>query len=1110
MQIIVLGMHRSGTSIVARLLNMMGAYFAPERVETAPEKSALPITEANPKGYWERWDVLILNENILKALEITWDNIGDFNTKKMTTEIHSQFESSIRDIVVGLDANRPWMVKDPRLCLLLPIWRPVLEIPVCVYVHRSPIQIAQSLKKREGFSLMLGTALWEKYNLHGLANSADMPRILVSHEELMTNPVNAVKKMHQELMDYEVQGLRLPSDKEIQAFIEPQFFREHGNIQLQNAYVNPQQVHLFEAFENGNIFQLEPLPTLSEGAVEILQEYQDKLAVAKEAANLKEDVDKRNQEVVQLEADISKRNEEVTWRDTEIAKRDEEIAKCNVEITKRDDSIKQILQIQKAEIAQYQVQAKNYKNRWFISENQVTLLEQEMAGLEHKKLALHAQLTDTQNTLGEIQNRFAGKEQVLSELNQKTEEQQQNIHQQHHNIHKLTHWIKALDDDVKAVFNSLTWRSGNMFTQIVLKLMFKKEGLTAQDHLEEIIADIAAWQQSQANTIAEPTLLSAPQIDAKPESPEKKTIEVLPYKTILQHDPRDYSRWIKNYDTLTSKTIRQMQQCIKEWKDQPFISIVMPTYNTDEKWLRKAIDSVLQQIYPNWELCIADDASTQPQVRRVLEEYAGRDDRIKLTFRTENGHISAASNTALEMVTGKFVAFLDHDDELSKHALFWVVQDILDYPDTMVWYSDEDKINEQGERCEPYFKPDWNPDLFLSYNYITHLLVYQTVLVRNVGGFREGFEGAQDYDLALRVIEQIPSNKIAHISRILYHWRKIPGSTATKQDEKPYAIIAAQKAISEHLERNNIDAIVTESPTVPGTIRVQYALPTKLPLVSLIIPTHNALDVLRLCIKSILSKTDYPNIEILIVDNNSDDPATLNYLQQLKENEQARILDYSLPFNYPAINNMAVNEAKGEIICLLNNDIEVIGPGWLTEMVSHALRPNIGAVGARLWYPNDTLQHGGVILGIGGVAGHSHKCFPRNQIGYFSRAALIQNFSAVTAACMVLRKETYLAAGGLNAEHLSIAFNDVDFCLKIKKLGLQIIWTPFAELYHHESLSRGHENTPEKIARFQKECAYMKNRWGKTLITDLAYSPNLTLETEDFVYAWPPRVPSLP
>ncbi len=1091
MQLIVLGMHRSGTSVVARLLNMMGAYFA-------PEKEIVPPTTANPKGYWERWDILWLQEDLLKkGLGITWDNINQFKTSDITPEIQEEFEPKAREIVLGLDAHRPWMIKDPRFCLLLPFWRPLLEIPVCLYVHRSPIQVAQSLKRREDFSMMLGVALWEKYTLQGLANTADMPRILVSHEELMSNPIAAVKKLHQDLMDCEVQGLRLPSDKEIRAFIEPKYFHEHGDTGLQNAYINHQQAILFEAFENGSVFQLEPLPTLSEGAAEILQAYQKRLEAEKETSKLQETIETREQEIVERDIEIAKQHEEIEQRDKQIAHRDGELNRREQEIA----SLKQALETQKTLNAKAQSQIASYRNQVLVAENQAIRLQQDIAERQNQQLALETDLTETQNVLSE-------QEQTLSVLFTKTQDKQ-------HHINKLLQWISALNEDITATFNSLTWRSGNVITQIILKLMFRKAGQTAQDHLKNILAEIAAWQSQIDTTNDDQSMPTASVMPSVTQTKLTQTKQVVvtkakaPAKALLQQNPRDYPRWIQNYDTLNPKMVKRMQQRIKTWDVQPVISIVMPTYNTPEKWLREAIESVQDQIYQNWELCIADDASSQPHVRRILEEYAKADKRIKIILRTENGHISAASNTALDEVTGELITFLDHDDRLAKHALFWVVKDILAHPEAMLWYSDEDKINEKGERYDPYFKSDWNPDLFLSYNLINHLAVYRTALIQEIAGFREGYEGAQDYDLALRVIEQIEASQIRHIPRILYHWRAVSGSTATRQDEKPYALTAAQKAISEHLERRDIEARVTEAPNVPGAIRVQYALPAALPLVSLIIPTRNGVDFLSRCVESILEKTDYQNFEIVIVNNESDDPATLAYMAQLEETENARIIDYPHPFNYAEINNMAVEQAEGELIGLLNNDLEIISPDWLSEMVSHALRPEIGAVGARLWYPNEILQHGGVILGIGSVAGHSHKYLQRHQFGYFSRACLIQNFSAVTAACLVMRKQDFLAVGGLDAEHLGIAFNDVDFCLKIKALGLRIVWTPYAELYHHESVSRGHENTPEKQARFQKECDYMKSRWDNLLVNDPAYSPNLTLETEDFAYAWPPRVASI-
>ena len=417
----------------------------------------------------------------------------------------------------------------------------------------------------------------------------------------------------------------------------------------------------------------------------------------------------------------------------------------------------------------------------------------------------------------------------------------------------------------------------------------------------------------------------------------------------------------------------------------------------------------------------------------------------------------------MEVAQGEWVVLLDHDDLLPAHALFKVAEVINKYPNCRLIYSDEDKIDDLGVRSDPYFKSDWNQDLFYSHNMFSHLGVYDAELIRKVGGFRIGLEGSQDYDLALRCIEHITPHQIQHIPHVLYHWRIHAESTASSSDAKPYAILAGARAINEHFERCGVDALVE---TTASTYRVRYALPKNLPLVSLVIPTRNGVRLLRQCVESILEKTSYSPYEILIVDNGSDEPETLQYLESLKLKSNIQIIRDDRPFNYSALNNAAVRKAKGEIIGLVNNDIEVISPDWLSEMVSHALRPDVGAVGARLWYSNDTLQHGGVILGLGGVANHAHKHLPRNAPGYMGRACLIQSFSAVTAACLVIRKYIYESLGGLNEIDLAVAFNDVDFCIRVREAGYKNIWTPDADLYHHESATRGAEDTPEKIARF--------------------------------------------
>ncbi|MBS4095591.1 MAG: glycosyltransferase [Sulfuricella sp.] len=565
----------------------------------------------------------------------------------------------------------------------------------------------------------------------------------------------------------------------------------------------------------------------------------------------------------------------------------------------------------------------------------------------------------------------------------------------------------------------------------------------------------------------------------------------------------NYREWVRVFDTPSALELARQRAESQAWPNPPLLSVLMPVYNPPETWLRRAIESVLAQSWPHWELCIADDASPAPHVKTVLAEYQARDPRIKVAYRSANGHISAASNSALELASGVFTALLDHDDELPPTALYWVAKEIGAFPECAAIYSDEDKIDVEGQRKDAYFKPDWNPDLFLSQNTLSHLGVYRTQVMRQVGGFREGFEGSQDYDLALRVVEASRPEQIRHIPRVLYHWRVLPGSTALDIGEKSYASDAARRAIADHLARRDVAAEVCASEAGPGMYRVRYRLPEQPPLASLVIPTRNGLALLRQCIDSLRAKTRYPNYEILIVDNGSDDPATLAYLAELESHGQARILRDPRPFNYSALNNLAVREARGELIGLLNNDLEVVSPDWLDEMASHALRPEIGAVGARLWYPDDTLQHGGVIL-VGGVAAHAHRKQRKGCAGYAGRAALIQNFSAVTAACLVVRKAVFEEVGGFD-EELAVSFNDVDLCLKIQARGYRNLWTPYAELYHHESATRGVDDSPEKRARFNAEIAFMQQRWGALLRNDPAYNPNLTLDREGFGLAWPPR-----
>lgn len=565
-----------------------------------------------------------------------------------------------------------------------------------------------------------------------------------------------------------------------------------------------------------------------------------------------------------------------------------------------------------------------------------------------------------------------------------------------------------------------------------------------------------------------------------------------------------YASWVDMYDShLPEDAVAQ----VKALSRKPVISVVIPVYNTAEKWLRQCIDSVIAQTYPHWELCIADDASSSKQVQRVLRSYAKADPRIKVVFRPENGHISKTSNSALEIASGEFIALLDHDDELHREALFEVARAVNEHPEWAVIYSDEDKIDEYGNRYDPYFKSDWNYDLFLSHNCVSHLGVYSTELMRDVGGFREGYEGSQDWDMALRCIERLKPDQIGHIPRVLYHWRAIPGSTALAPGEKNYAHKAAVKAIQAHLDRIGRDAICVDLPRFPGNYRVINRLPRQ-PKVSLIIPTRDKVELLRQCVSSILKKTDYDNYEVVIVDNQSIEKETLKYLADAVRDKRVKVLRYDASFNYSAINNFAVSHCDGDIVGLINNDIEVISEGWLKEMASQALRSDIGAVGAMLYFPDDTIQHAGVILGFNGVAVNAYAGRPRGWVGQMLRAQLLQNYTAVTAACLLVRREVFDSVGGLD-ESLKVAYNDVDFCLRIRGKGYRNLWTPYAELYHHESASRGGEDTEEKQARFRREVEIMEKRWKNLIANDPAYNPNLALGGETFDLGFPPRTSAM-
>ena len=566
-----------------------------------------------------------------------------------------------------------------------------------------------------------------------------------------------------------------------------------------------------------------------------------------------------------------------------------------------------------------------------------------------------------------------------------------------------------------------------------------------------------------------------------------------------------YRRWVRQYDQLSDADLQALREATTRLSYRPLLSVLMPVYNTDERWLRAAFESVRSQLYDNWELCIADDHSTKARVGEVLREYQSRDPRIKIDFRASNGHISAASNSALALAAGEFVALLDHDDVLPDHALLAVAHELNRHPDADIVYSDEDRLNESGKRYDPYFKPDWSPELFYGQNVISHLGVYRTALVRQVGGFREGFEGSQDYDLALRIVERTTSDRIRHIPHVLYHWRAVRGSAARTVGEKTYAHGAARRALQDHFDRTGVRAACEPAPRLSYHQRIRYALPEPLPHVTIIIPTRDRIDVLSRCVRSVTARSTYGSYDVLIVDNGSTAEETRAYFDQLRQDRRFSILRVDEPFNFSRLNNLAAARASGDVLCFLNNDTEVISPDWLEEMVGLAVRDGVGAVGAMLYYPGNTVQHAGVILGFGGLAAHAHTGLTRRAPGDHGRATLTQAMSAVTAACLVVRKQLFIDVGGFD-ERLAVAYNDVDFCLRLRARGLRNVWTPFAELYHFEGFSRGKDDASAPVRPgFVAESELLKDRWANLLNEDPYFNPNLSLDRPDFSLAYPPR-----
>lgn len=1077
-------MHRSGTSVVTRLLGLTG-------LEIGNDDALLPAhVSDNPSGYWERGDLNTINDAVLTQAGHAWNRVAGFDPLTAVMPAGTDIDAQIEAFVEQFDSiGRSWMVKDPRLCLTLSSWLSHLKHPAFVVVVRDPREIAASMRAgpRGTFTSTFVVALWASYMQTALDVLRDRRAVFVSYQRLLDDPARECGRIVDCLRELGVSGIEMPDESSIRDCVDR---KQHRSSPAEHVALSEEQSRLYDWLlmqcRASHAVDVTDFPQLSINDA-VLREFESAfefhiehgrsnaaLDVHRLSANsgndtaqhldhigrlLTEHIKERDQWRSQqsaLTADARRAHTRLhrTLVENESLRRDRDAAlglarqHADEKDRIRAESERLAIEFERLKI-ESSVEAERMKN--------ASRLE-----IEGLKSDWHAEVERLQADVRSIpilQDRLTNLGAHASRLQSTVDALRSSL------SWKLSSPLRAL--------GSLHIRPSFKFENAVYRLYYSIPGSGPTKKRAAIL-----WLHRHLPALTRHTL--SYRLFRQSEELAKR-----------QATSREERLRLQRMDEAQARTR------IDAISDPPLISIVMPVYNVEARWLIAAIDSVRRQFYTRWELCIADDASNDAQTLGALVEIerAG-DKRIKITRLTKNGGIAAASNTALAMATGEYVGLLDNDDELTRDALVEIAERVR-ATDADIVYSDEDKIDPSGVHVEPHFKPDFAPDYFFCNNYICHFCVFRKSLLDTIGGFRGGFDGAQDFDLLLRATEK--TQRVEHIPKVLYHWRKTDSSTATSSVMKPKASNAGVRALGESLQRRGIAATPGHGP-YPTTYRVRRRLEGE-PLVSIIIPFRDKPELLSTCIESILDKTDYGHYEIVGVDNGSAEDATHAAMRDLvKRDARVRFVRFDAPFNYSAINNFGVRHARGEYLVLLNNDTEVITREWLGAMLEYAQRPDVGVVGAKLLYTDKRIQHAGVIVGIGGVAGHAHIMERGDEPGYFSRAQLPQNLSAVTFACAMVRKNIFEELGGLNERDLTIAFNDIDFCLRAREAGYLVVYTPYAELFHHESRSRGYEDNPEKQARFSSEIQFMQMRHQRALDRgDPYYNPNLSL-THNFQF----------
>ena len=1054
--LIITGMHRSGTSLTASLLQSAGLDVGERLMGGA---------FSNVKGHFENLDFVEFHETILDSQGLSkagW-------TLENHISVPEEYIEKAKELLEKNNSKTIWGWKNPRTTLFLNFWAELVPEANFLFVYRSPSEVIDSLYRRgdEIFydNPAFAIELWMHYNKNiinfykkypdrcsilNIYTITKKPEFLLKTLDRKFNI--GLGKLKEDIYEEKLLKTLVNNHSELIKHLFPEAFDIYSELNSKAEYTNDRDAFSFESDCSASIKEL------------CLGDWLKLRWKEKEADKYKSQLQHAQKELTDAQTQLQYFRKELNDSQTQLKETQTELNNSQTQLketqTELNDSQAQLKETQ-TELTDFQTQLKE-------TQAQSEELKSRLSNSQINQKISKSQIKETEGKLQHSQNN-------LEELQDKLQQTQIQL--------------QRSQNTIQAMETSKFWRLRSRWFQFRDILGLTEKDKTFHESLR--IKGKHYWNVFRAKGLpyAANKVLQKSIEKAKYVPVPSHALPNIPQSTNI-----NYQKWLnKNYPT--PEILKQKAQKVENFSYKPLISLIMPAFNTPECFLREAIESVLNQVYSEWELCIADDASSE-DLRKVLEEYSAKDSRIKVVFRRENGHISRCSNSALEIATGEFIALLDHDDLLTPDALYEIVSLLDRHPEADMIYSDEDKIDDRGKLSEPFFKPDWCPDSFLSRMYTCHLGVYRREIINEIGGFREGYEGSQDYDLVLRFTEK--TDNIFHIPKILYHWRIHSQSAASNPDVKPYAAIAAEKALADAMQRRGEEGQVTQAGSLVGHYIVRYKI-SEYKLVSIIIPTRDLGDTLDKCLTSIFEKTAYPNYEVILIDNGSKEQKTVDIFAkwQQKEPDRFKIYPFDVPFNYSKINNYGVGKAQGDYLLFLNNDTEVLTSDWIDAMVEQAQRNSIGAVGAQLLYPDNTIQHAGVVMGIGGVANHSHKHFSINSPGYFGQIMTVNNYSAVTAACLMCRREVFETVGGFE-EKLKVAFNDVDFCLKIVQKGYRNIYLPQVMLYHYESKSRGYEDTPEKLIRFHQEVEYMENKWKEFIKYDPCYNPNLSKKLENF------------